>query len=94
MAAQKKKNNPIALPLREYQDKVEEFQEYLKHSPIKSISDSSERHDEIKVQVLMMKELPVMLKELKALLIMEEEQKEKDNVRGDVDLSPLEKGEI
>jgi len=92
--AVRKKDNPIALPLQEYESKILELQEYLKKTPVKTIQDPHERHDEIKVQVLIMKELPSMLKELKTLLIMEEEQKDKDNVRGDVELSPLERGLI
>lgn len=87
-----KKDNPIALPLKDYADKIDEFQEYLKKTPVKNIVDSAERHDEMKVQILLMKELPSMLKEYKSLMIMEEEQKNKDGIRGDAELSPVESG--
>lgn len=93
--AKKIKDNPIALPLEEYESKIKELQEYLKKTPIKTISDYSERHDEIKIQVLVMKELPGMLKEWKLLLVIEEENKpSSDPIRGDVPLSPLENGDI
>lgn len=85
-----KKNNPIALPLKSYQEKIEEFQEYLDKTKIKSIIDDDKRHNEIKIQVLMMEKLGPLLKELKALLIVQEENNDKD-IRGDLELSPLER---
>ena len=91
--AAKKKDNPIALRLKEYENKIDEFQEYLKNTKIKNISDYSERHDEIKVQVLLMKELGPMLQQLKALLVVEE-SKQEESIRGDLELSPLESGMI
>jgi len=87
--AGRKKDNPIALRLREYENKIEEFQEYLKNNKIKNIADYQERHDEIKIQVLLMEKLGPMMQQLKSLLIIEEEKTE-GTVRGDLELSPLE----
>lgn len=91
--AAKKKSNPIALPLQSYQSKIEEFQEYLDSTKIKSILDDDKRHDEIKIQVLMMEKLGPLLRELKTLLTVEEEKVDND-IRGDLELSPLERGLI
>lgn len=91
--AGRKKDNPIALRLKEYENKIDEFQEYLKNTKVKNIADYSERHDEIKIQVLLMKELGPMMQQLKALLVVEEEKQE-GAIRGDLELSPLESGMI
>jgi len=88
--AAKKKDNPIALKLKEYENKIDEFQEYLKNTKIKNIADYSERHDEIKVQVLLMEKLGPMMTQLKNLMIVEVEKEEQD-IRGDLELSPLER---
>lgn len=88
--AGKKKENPIALKLKEYENKIDEFQEYLKNTKIKNIADYGERHDEIKVQVLLMEKLGPMMTQLKNLMIIEVEKEEQD-IRGDLELSPLER---
>jgi len=92
--AARKKDNPIALQADKFEKKIEEFQIYLQNTKIASIGDSTERHNEIKVQVLMMEKLGPLLKDLKALKIIEEAEQEKKDIRGDIELSPLEQGII
>lgn len=88
--AVKKTNNPIALQADKFERKIEEFQKYLETNKISNIIDFTERHNEIKVQVLIMEKLGPLLRELKALKIVEEAEQEKKENRGDVELSPFE----
>lgn len=87
------KKNPIALQADKFERKIEEFQKYLEVNKISGILDYTERHNEIKVQVLIMEKLGPLLRELKALKIVEEENNGKE-IRGDAELSPFEKGLI
>ena len=92
-----KKTNHIALELRSLENKIKEFRSYLDSTDIRTISEDEKRHQEIKIQVLLLKELGPILQQYEAL----KKQSDKDDdtpppqeLRGDVPLSPLEDGTI
>lgn len=91
------KRNYISLELKAIEDKMKEFRNYLATTPIKDIKEYGERHDEIKVQVLLLKELSVIAQQYDSIKKQAEnelEQKATQDTRGDVPLSPLEEGLI
>ncbi len=98
MSKTKKLDNPIALELGKYSNKVEEFQKYLESKPINSIADDSVRHKEIDIQLKMMEKLPFYISEIKRLRIVVQEGLGKimeNSVMGpDQELSPIEEGII
>lgn len=92
-----RKSNYIALELKSLESKINEFRTYLDDTKVKHISDFNERHAEIKVQLLMMKELAALVGQLDGLKKQAEkevEEKATQELRGDVPLSPLEEGLI
>lgn len=91
-----KKTNHIALELKSLKRKIDEFREYLDSTKIKHIADYNERHQEIKVQLLMMKELGNIIGQYDLLEKQSEEEpgKTTQDTRGDIPLSPLEEGLI
>lgn len=91
-----KKANHIALELKSLEVKVSEFRSYLDDTKVKHIGDYNERHAEIKVQLLMMKELTSLVGQLDLLRKQAEKEDEikAQELRGDVPLSPLEDGTI
>lgn len=91
----KKADNPIALELNKYENKVREFQAYLEKTIITSIADDASRHKEIDIQLKMMEKLPFYLSEIKKLRVIIQEGIDKINHKiestmGDQELSPLE----
>lgn len=92
-----KKTNHIALELKSLESKISEFRTYLDDTKVKHISDYNERHAEIKVQLLMMKELSLLVGQIDVLRKQSEkdiDEKVSQELRGDVPLSPLEEGII
>jgi hypothetical protein len=95
MAKKINKDSPIALEIVEYEEKIREFQNYLKKNPIVSTirkggdiqeepESQDKRHKEIAVQIKVMDALPAWLLALKKL---REEQAENElETRGDVDV--------
>lgn len=95
--AKQKTGNYVALELDALEKKISEFRKYLDSTSVRSIADYHERHDEIKVQLLMMKELINILSQYDSLKKQSEKQgddKQHDPTRGDIPLSPLEEGLI
>lgn len=91
-----KRTNHIALELKALERKIQEFRDYLDDVKVKNIADYNERHQEIKVQVLMLKELGPLIGQFESLKKQAEEETTKaaQETRGDVPLSPLEEGII
>ena len=96
MAKAKNSGNYVALELQALEKKISEFRKYLDENNVRNITEYSERHDEIKIQVLLMKELINILSQFDVLK--KQAEKEEDDkhqeTRGDVPLSPLEEGLI
>ena len=79
MAKSKKEiGNIIALEIKKYQDKIEQFQDYLSTHDIQRIGESVEedKYKEIDTQIKMMNALPSWLVSLKSL----KEDAEEDEV--------------
>jgi predicted RNase H-like nuclease (RuvC/YqgF family) len=94
--AKQKSGNYVALEIEALKKKVAEFRKYLEENNVRNIQEYSERHDEIKIQVLLMKELiniVAQLDNLEKQSAKELEDKQQET-RGDVPLSPLEEGLI
>lgn len=92
-----KKGNHIALELKALERKADELKDYLDKNKFKNIADFNERHQEIKIQLLIMKELGPIVQQLDVLR--KQADKTTDDImptetRGDVPLSPLEEGLI
>lgn len=77
----KKKESPIALELKNYEAKIKEFQDYLTKTNILYILDSLERHNEIRIQKDLMKDLGTMLAQLATL---REQESKVTETRGDI----------
>jgi hypothetical protein len=92
----KKVVNHIAFELDSLEKKVSEFREYLRNTRIQQIVDDDKRHQEIRIQLLILKELGPIVGSLDDLRKKAETEKtEKTNdLRGDNVLSPLEEGLI
>jgi hypothetical protein len=93
--AKTKKDSPIALETAEYEEKIREFQSYLKINAviskvtkagtIQEEADSQDkRHKEILIQIKVMDSLPGWLLALKKLR--EEQEEHELKTRGDVDV--------
>lgn len=91
-----KKTNHIALELKALESKIKEFRSYLDDTDIRVITDDEKRHQEIKIQVLLLKELGPILQQYEQLKKQTEKEDETttQELRGDVPLSPLEDGTI
>jgi hypothetical protein len=95
--AKQKSGNYVALELQALEKKIKQFREYLDNTSIKTIQEYEERHAEIKVQLLLMKELINILSQFDSLKKQSEkddDDKQHDPTRGDIPLSPLEEGLI
>lgn len=97
MAKQKPSGNYVALEIKALESKIAEFRKYLDNTKIANITEYEERHAEIKVQILIMEKLtPIIgqLDNLKKQADKELDDKQAEQTRGDVVLSPLEEGLI
>jgi hypothetical protein len=96
MAGSKKKPVIIESELNRYDQKIQEFQEYLTDNKLKDIKETEKRHDEIRIQVMMMKELGPMLQVLRDLreTLGSKEEEIAKNVMGDANLSMSDLGMI
>lgn len=95
--AKQRSGNYVALELDALEKKITEFRKYLDNTSVRSIADYHERHDEIKVQIIMMKELINILSQYDGLKKQSEkeiDEKQQEQTRGDIPLSPLEEGLI
>lgn len=80
-----KKENPIALEILAYEDKINEYQTYLKNNPIIGTALlGKELHAEIEVQIKIMTVLPTWLLALKKLKESSEEVSKQIETFGDV----------
>ena len=82
-----KKDGPIALELKNFEDKIKQFQNYLKANAPTDIVDDRKRHDEIDCQIKIMNSLPSWLQSLKKLR--EEETSKAVELRGETEMSGL-----
>lgn len=82
-----KKEGLIALELKNFEDKIKQFQEYLKKTNPAHIDDDKKRHDEWDCQIKIMNSLPNWLMSLKKLR--EEEESKQVETRGDATMSGL-----
>lgn len=91
-----KKTNHIAFELSSLEKKVSEFREYLHNTRIQNIIDDDKRHQEIRIQLLILKELGPIVGLLDDLRKKAEKDKAdaQTEIRGDNILSPLEEGLI
>lgn len=93
-----KKANNIALELKALERKMQEFRDYLDDNKIKNIVEYNERHQEIKIQILIIEKLGPLTAQFDLLKKQADEDlsasKAPNDIRGDVPLSPLEEGII
>lgn len=85
----KKKESLIALELKEFSDKIKQFQGYLSEHDIRFMDEDKKRHDEVGCQIKIMDALPNWLAALEKLLTTDEVQKKEIEVRGGNEVSGL-----
>lgn len=95
MAKPKIQTNHIAFELDSLRSKVHEFRTYLDKTKVSSIHDDNQRHNEIKIQLLILEKLTPILSSLDDLEKKAEKEadvRQSKDIRGDAKLSPLEEG--
>lgn len=99
----KKQTSRISLELKKFSEKINELQEYLENNKIEALSDRIDKketknggtittvlasiEDQIKLQLVVMKDLPNMLDSLDKLR--EKEEKELAEARGSVEINGM-----
>lgn len=88
MAKKIKENSPIALELKKFESKINQFQDYLRDFTISDIVDDKQRHNEIDCQIKILNALPQWLAALEKLLE-QEDVTEQIETRGDQEISGI-----